>query len=76
MRDLAIWNKRLRKAREAMGLSLSGAVNLLYEQHKIKMHKANLGKVERSESELPVGKFRALCDIYSVDPNWILDLKE
>lgn len=59
-----------------MKLSLSEAAKLLYEEHKIKIHKANLGKVERGLSDMPVTKFRALCDIYSVDSNWILDLKK
>ncbi len=51
------WNKRLKKAREAMGLSLGGAVKLLYEIHKIKMNRVNLYKVEQGKSEMPVGKF-------------------
>lgn len=72
---MAIWNKRLRKSRVAMGLSLQGAVNLLYETYRIKIHRANLGKVERGESDMPVTKFRALCNIYSSDPRWILDWK-
>ena len=73
---LGKWNKRLRKARQAMKLSLAEATRLLYEDHKIKMHRSNLGKVERGESDLTVTRFRALCDIYAVGPNWILDLKE
>lgn len=73
---MAKWHKRLKKAREAMELSLGGAVNLLYEEHKIKMNRVNLYKVEQGKSEMPVGKFRALCDIYSVSSDWVLDLKE
>ena len=59
-----------------MGLSLAGAVKLLNEMHKIKMNRVNLYKVEQGESEMPVGKFRALCDIYSVSADWVLDLRE
>lgn len=59
-----------------MGLSLQGAVNLLYEQHKIKMDRANLRKFEIDKVDMPVKKFRALCDIYSVSSDWVLDLKE
>ena len=73
---MARWNQRLRKAREAMGLSLQGAVNLLYEQHKIKIDRANLRKFEISKIDMPVAKFRALCKIYCADANWVLDLKE
>lgn len=73
---MARWNTRLRKAREAMGLSLQGAVNLLYEQHKIKMDRANLRKFETSKIDMPVSKFRALLKIYCTDGNWVLDLKE
>lgn len=73
---MAKWYKRLKKAREAMGLSLEGAVKLLHEEHKIKMHRVNLYKVEQGQSEMPVHKFRALCNIYSVSADWILDLKE
>lgn len=73
---MAKWYKRLKKAREAMGLSLGGAVNLLYEQHKVKMHRVNLYKLEQGKSEIPVSKFKALCDIYCVEPNWVLDWKE
>ena len=74
--NLGKWNKRLRKAREAMKLSLAEATRLLYEDHKIKMHRSNLGKVERGESDLTVTRFIALCDIYSVSSDWVLDLKE
>ncbi len=70
------WNTRLRKAREAIGLSLEGAVKLLYEVHKIKMHRSNLGMVERGESDIVVNRFKALCDIYAVSSDWVLDLKE
>ena len=59
-----------------MGLSLGGAVKLLYEIHKMKMHRVNLYKLEQGETEIPVAKFRALCDIYSVSSDWVLDLKE
>lgn len=59
-----------------MGLSLEGAVKLLYEEHKIKMHRVNLYKVEQGQSEMPVHKFRALCHIYSISADWVLDLKE
>ena len=57
-----------------MGLSLQGAINLLYEQHKIKIDRANLRKFEISKIDMPVAKFRALCKIYCTDANWILDL--
>lgn len=59
-----------------MGLSLQGAVNLLYQQYRIKMDRANLRKFEIDKVDMPVKKFRALCKIYSADANWILDLKE
>ena len=59
-----------------MELSLQGATNLLYETHKIKMHRVNLYKLEQGETEIPVHKFRALCDIYAVSADWVLDLKE
>lgn len=72
---MAKWYKRLKKSREAMGLSLAGAVKLLNETHKIKMNRVNLYKVEQGKSEMPVGKFRALCDVYSVSADWVLDLK-
>ena len=70
------WYQKLRKARKAMKLSLSGAVKLLYEDSKIYMHPKNLRKVEVGLSNIPVTKFKALCDIYSVSADWILDLKE
>ncbi len=59
-----------------MELSLAQAVKLLYECHKIKMNRTQLGKIERGEIDCTVGKFKALCDIYSIEPNWILDWKE
>ena len=70
------WNTRLRKAREDMELSLSQAVKLLYECHKVSLSKSHLAKIERAETDCTVTKFRGLCDIYSVDPKWVLDLKE
>lgn len=73
---MAKWNTRLRKAREDMELSLSQAVKLLYECHKVRLSKSHLAKIERAETDCTVTKFRGLCDIYSVDPNWVLDLKE
>ena len=73
---MARWNTRLRKAREAMGLSLRGAVNLLYESEKIKFDRTHLWQVEKGESDIPTTKFRALCKIYCADANWILDLRE
>ena len=73
---VAKWQKRLRKAREAMGLSLAGAVKLLYEDQKIVMDRNNLRKFEIGKVDMPVSKFRALCKIYCVDSNWVLDLKE
>ncbi len=73
---MARWNTRLKKAREAIGLSLAGAVKLLYESEKIRIHRTFLGQVERGESDLTTSKFRALCKIYCADSNWVLDLKE
>lgn len=73
---LAKWNIRLRKAREEMELSLAQAVNLLYECHKIKMDRTQLGKIERGEIDCTVGKFLALCNIYDVSAGRVLDLKE
>ena len=73
---MARWNTRLKKAREAAGLSLAGAVKSLYESEKIKIHRTFLGQVERGESDLITSKFRALCKIYCADANWVLDLKE
>ena len=73
---MAIWHKRLKKARESMELSLGEAVKLLNQQHKIKMHRVNLYKLENAETDIPVTKFKALCQIYSVNPAWVLDYKE
>ncbi len=70
------WNKRLRSTREEMELSLSQALKLLYEAHKIRLSKSQLAKIEREESNCDVVKFKALCDIYCVEPNWVLDWKE
>lgn len=70
------WNKKLKKSREDMGLSLTGALKLLYETHKIRWSKSQLSKVEMGTSNCDVIKFKALCDIYCVEPNWVLDWKE
>ena len=70
------WNKRLKGAREEMELSLTGALKLLYETHKIRWSKSQLSKVEMGISNCDVDKFKALCDIYCVEPNWVLDWKE
>ena len=70
------WYQRLRKARKDMGLTLEGAVKLLYEDSKIYMHPKNLRKVEVGESNIPVTKFKALCNIYCVSSDWVLDLRE
>ena len=70
------WHKRLKEAREEMKLSLTGALKLLYETHKIRWSKSQLSKVEMGISNCDVVKFKALCDIYCVEPNWILDWKE
>ena len=59
-----------------MELSLAQAVKLLYECHKIKMNRTQLGKIERGEIDCTVAKFKALCNIYCVEPNLILDWKE
>ncbi len=75
-KDKNTWNQKLREAREELGFSLSQAVSLLYEQHKIRLDKSHLAKIERADIGCSVEKFRALCDIYSVDPKWVLDLKE
>ena len=75
-RSKSQWNNKLRKAREELEFSLSQAVSLLYEQHKIRLDKSHLAKIERGEISCSVEKFRALCDIYSADANWILDLKD
>lgn len=72
---MARWNTRLKKARKAMDLSLSGAVKFLKETEHIKLSRTFLGQVERGESDITTSKFRALCKIYCADANWILDLK-
>ena len=66
----------MRKARKEMEFSLAQAVKLLYECHKIRMNRTQLGKIERGEIDCTVAKFKALCDIYSIEPNWVLDWKE
>ncbi len=73
-KDKTSWNYKLREAREELDFSLSQAVKLLYDQYKIKLDKSHLAKIERAEISCSVDKFRALCDIYSVDANYILDL--
>ena len=73
---MARWNTRLRKAREAVKLSLAEAVRLLNEQQKMKISRTFLGQVERGECDITTSKFRALCKIYCADANWLLDLKE
>ena len=70
------WNKRLKQSREEMDLSLSQALKLLYETHKIRWSKSQLSKVEMGISNCDVDKFKALCDIYCIEPNWVLDWKE
>lgn len=75
-KDKKIWNQRLRMAREELGFSLSQAIKLLYEEYKINLDKSHLAKIERGNISCSVDKFRALCDIYSADANWVLDLKE
>lgn len=57
-----------------MGLSLAGAVKLLYEDQKIRMDRNNLRKFEIGKIDMPVTKFRALCKIYFADLYWVLDL--
>ena len=69
-------NQRLREAREQLEFSLSQAVSLLYEEHKIRLDKSHLAKIERGEIGCSVEKFKALCDIYTADPRWVLDWKE
>ena len=71
-----LWNQRLRQAREEMGFSLSQAVSLLYEEHKIRLDKSHLAKIERGNIGCSVEKFIALCDIYALSADWVLDLKE
>lgn len=70
------WGKKLRKAREEIGYSLAQAVKFLYEEHRIKLDRTQLARIERGESDCAVEKFRALCNIYSVSSDWVLDLKE
>lgn len=70
------WNQKLRKAREEVGFSLSQAVNLLYEQHKIRLDKSHLAKIERGDISCSVEKLKALCEIYTVEPNWLLDWRD
>lgn len=70
------WGRKLRKARQEMELSLSGAIKLLNECHKIKLTKSELSKIELGQIDCTVKKFKGLCDIYSVEPNWVLDWKE
>lgn len=59
-----------------MELTLVEATKLLYEDHKIKLDPAQLARIERGENDCAVEKFRALCDIYAVSSDWVLDLKE
>lgn len=59
-----------------MELSLVGAIKLLYECHKIKLTKSELSKIELGQIDCTVKKFRGLCDIYCVEPNWVLDLRD
>lgn len=75
-KDKNLWNKRLREARAEMKFSLSQAVKLLYEEHKIRLDKSHLAKIERGEISCSVDKFKALLDIYCADANWVLDLKD
>ena len=70
------WGKKLRKAREDIGYSLAEAVKFLYEEHKLKLDRTQLARIERGESDCAVEKFRALCNIYSTSSDWVLDLKE
>ncbi len=70
------WGKKLRKAREKIGYSLAEAVKFLYEEHKLRLDRTQLARIERGESDCAVEKFRALCDIYSVSSDLVLDLKE
>ena len=72
----ANWGKKLRKARIDIGYSLAEAVKFLYEEHKIKLDRTQLARIERGESDCAVEKFRALCNIYSTSSDWVLDLKE
>lgn len=70
------WQSRLRKAREAMGLSLQGAANLLKETEGISLDRTMLQKLESGRCDIPTAKFRAICKMYDVSPSWILGLKE
>lgn len=70
------WGKKLRKAREEMGFSLAQSVKFLNEEHKIKLDRTQLARIERGESDCAVEKFWALCNIYSVSSDWVLNLKE
>ena len=74
-KDKKLWHKRLREARIEMQFSLSQAVKLLYDEHKIRLDKSHLAKIERAEIGCSVDKFKALCDIYCADANRVLDLK-
>lgn len=73
-RNTDSWYKRLKSAREDMELSLNGALKLLYETHKIRWSKSQLSKVEMGISNCDVVKFKALCEIYCVSADWVLDL--
>ena len=70
------WNDKLREAREELEFSLSQAVSLLYEEHKIRLDKSHLAKIERGEISCSVEKFNALCDIYDADPSYVLGWSE
>lgn len=70
------WGKKLRKAREDIGYSLAEAVKFLYEEHGVKLDRTQLARIERGESDCAVEKFRALCNIYDISSDWVLDLKE
>lgn len=73
---MARWQSRLRKAREAMKLSLREAVKLLKETEGISFDRTMLQKLESGKCDIPTAKFRALCKMYGVSSDWILDLKE
>lgn len=70
------WGKKLREARGALDFSLAQAVKFLYEEHKIRLDRTQLARIERGESDCAVEKFRALCDIYSASADRILNLKD
>lgn len=59
-----------------MGLSLEGAVKLLKECHGIKMNRTELYKIEKGLISCNVEKFIALCDIFDVEPNKVLDWRD